>query len=213
MVVFTSSVQHAWILKRTRNCMFVPFFMQSTVKKPCITWRKSEGYENQQTTGVLIAIHMIWPYLFDGLKCIQFDTNNGDLLKTLHVNGFIGVSILCATHRFIAPNTHVHCTQNMNENKSHNYICPLGKWYRFPIQKTPCKFNCIDKHTHTKERISFHDLIVCGIIMIGKTSAFAEYYIFGLADWVISHWVFFVGEHIRVFWITFERGTNNTKPG
>lgn len=155
MVVFTSSVQHAWILKRTRNCMFVPFFMQSTVKKPCITWRKSEGYENQQTTGVLIAIHMIWPYLFDGLKCIQFDTNNGDLLKTLHVNGFIGVSILCATDRFIAPNTHVHCTQNTNENKSHNYICPLGKWYRFPIEKTPCKFNCIYWQAYTHKRENF----------------------------------------------------------
>lgn len=97
---------------------------------------------------------MIWPYLFDGLKCIQFDTNNGDLLKTLHVNGFIGVSILCATDRFIAPNTHVHCTQNTNENKSHNYICPLGKWYRFPIQKTPCKFNCIywQAYTHKREK-------------------------------------------------------------
>lgn len=32
MVVFTSSVQHAWILKRTRNCMFVPF-LQTMVKK------------------------------------------------------------------------------------------------------------------------------------------------------------------------------------
>lgn len=101
-------------------------------------------------------------------------------------------SVSCVRQIDLLRPTHM-CTAHKILTKTNHTITSvhLENGIDFPSKKHHANsIVYIDKHTHTKERISFHDLIVCGIIMIGKTSAFAEYYIFCLADWVISHWVF-----------------------
>lgn len=127
----------------------------------CFKWKNQRGrewhwmLENRQTTGVPIAIHMILAIFIWWIECIQLIQTNGDLLETcacewLHLSR----SFLCATHRF---------TKNAYENKSHNFVCPLEKWYWFSLcRKTPCKFNWIYWQPYTNTSISFHDSIVCG---------------------------------------------------
>lgn len=70
----------------------------------------------------------------------------------------------------------------------------------------------IDKHTHKRENF-FSWFGRMWHSNDRKNSSFC--WILHILFNRLSHFAlgFFLCEHIRVFWITFERGTNNTKPG
>lgn len=94
-----------------------------------------------------IAIHMICAYLFDGLNAFNWYKQQRFAKTSFpHVNELLHFSIaifkLHASDRF---------TWNAYENKSHNYICPLEKWYWF------FRPYCIDNHTQNR---TFHDSVL-----------------------------------------------------
>lgn len=213
MVVFTSSVQHAWILKRTRNCMFVPF-LQTMVKKAMHNMTKIQRIwesannrcfdRNSYDLAIFIwwiEMHSIW------YKQRRFAKNSA--CEWLHWSQYpvCDRSIYCAQHTCALHTkyerkqiTQLHLSTWKMISISHpKDTMQIQLYWQAYTHKRENFFSWFDRMWHNNDR---------------KNSSFCR--ILHILFSRLSHFAlgsFFLCEHIRVFWITFERGTNNTKPG